>query len=78
MPVLSVGCMNDIAKHAREQARQSVPLSGCEGDIYLLSAEVEEDPSAALHDAEPEAWAESAHDDVSGEALNPKRVREAR
>ena len=78
MPLLSVETMNDIAKKAREQARRSMPLNDCDDDLCLMSAEVEEDPSAALHGKEPEAWAETAYDDVSGKTLDPKEVRRAR
>ena len=73
-PVLIVATMGEIATSARARARRSVSTKDIENDVDLLSAEIESDPSAALHHPEPYANGDVAFDDVSGESLEVDRV----
>ena len=61
--------MCEIATSAQARAKQSISTKDVENDEYLLSAEIKEDPSAAIHCPEPHANGDVAFDDVSGESL---------
>ena len=74
---MSVEAMCEIATAARARARWSVSTRDIENDVDLLSAEIESDPSAALHYPEPYANGYVAFDDISGESLEVDKVREA-
>ena len=69
--------MCELATSVRARARRSVSTKDIENDVDILSAEIESDPSAALHYPELYANGDVAFDDVSGESLEVDRIREA-